>query len=57
MYPKYKENYLRAFDKMLQYGRTHGKKYEWKNSNEVMEWWLNKNKKDNKVLDGQCSMF
>ena len=57
MYPKYKENYIRAFDKMLKYGRTHGKEYKWKTGAEVMTWWLNKGKEDRKVIDGQCSMF
>lgn len=37
-YPKYKQAYIRAFDRMLK----SGKEYEWKSGEEVMEWWLGK---------------
>lgn len=36
-YPKYKENYIRAFDKML---KKHPSKRGWKNGEEVFEWWM-----------------
>lgn len=36
-YPKYKENYIRAFDKML---KKHPSKRAWKNGEEVFECWL-----------------
>lgn len=40
-YPKYKKAYLRAFDKMLVERSKVGLKTEnWKNGNDVMEWWL-----------------
>ncbi len=51
-YPKYKENYIRAFDRML---RNLDNTSTWKTGEDVMEWWLNKNKE--KPLEGQCSMF
>lgn len=39
-YPKYKENYLKAFDRMLEQRRGKGKKTTWENPEEVMRWWL-----------------
>lgn len=37
-YPKYKENYIRAFERML---KKHPSKRDWRNGAEVFEWWLN----------------
>lgn len=39
-YPKYKENYLKAFDRMLEHRREKGKKTTWETPEEVMRWWL-----------------
>ena len=36
-YPKYKQAYLRAFERMLE---KIDKKTTWKNAENVMEWWL-----------------
>lgn len=36
-YPKYKENYIRAFQKMLE---NHPSKRGWRNGEEVFEWWM-----------------
>lgn len=41
MFPKYYEQYLRTFDKMLKARQNKGLKTTWKNSKDVMEWWLN----------------
>lgn len=41
-YPKYRDNYLRAFDRMLK-ARTERNlknKVEWRNAREVMMWWV-----------------
>lgn len=40
-FPKYYENYLRTFEKMLEKRKEKGLKTTWKSSKEVMEWWLN----------------
>ena len=40
MYPKYKEQYLRTFDKMLETRRRKGLKTSWKNAQEVYDWWI-----------------
>lgn len=39
-YPKYKENYIRAFDRMIEERNRRGLVTEWKNGKEVMAWWL-----------------
>ena len=40
-YPTYKRAYIRAFDKMLDVRKTEGLQTEWKNGEEVFEWWVN----------------
>lgn len=49
-YPKYKENYIRAFDRMLEARRAKGKPFIYKGmelqtGEEVMRWWLGENPK------------
>lgn len=39
LYPKYKANYIRAFDNMLKARIKDGLPTEWKNGIEVMKWW------------------
>lgn len=39
-FPKYYENYLRTFDKMLKRRAEKGLKTTWKSPEEVMQWWL-----------------
>lgn len=38
-YPKYKQAYIRAFDRMLE---ASNKKGEWKTGEDVMKWWVKK---------------
>lgn len=40
-YPTYKRAYIRAFDKMLDVRNAKGLQTEWKNGEEVFEWWVN----------------
>lgn len=40
-FPKYKENYIRAFQKMLNKRNEKGLKTTWKTPEEVFEWWIN----------------
>ena len=56
LYPKYRDNYIRAFDKMLEKRKEKGKTCQWENGEEVMKWWLRECSKQ-KVIEGQCSMF
>lgn len=39
-YPKYKEQYIRTFEKMLKLRQEKGKVTEWKTGQEVLDWWL-----------------
>lgn len=39
-YPKIKEAYLRAFDRMLQARKCKGKPTDWLKPEEVMKWWI-----------------
>lgn len=55
-YPKYKAMYIRCFDRMIKYRKSKGMPTEWKTGEEVLEWWINQNKKQ-KNIEGQCSMF
>ena len=41
-YPKFRDQYLRTFRKMLEKRHEAGLSTEWKNEEEVMEWWLGK---------------
>lgn len=51
LYPKYKDAYLRAFDKML---KNHPKITSWKSAQDVMDWWLGS---CNSVDNNQLSLF
>ncbi|WP_053983829.1 phosphoadenosine phosphosulfate reductase family protein [Niameybacter massiliensis] len=52
MYPKYKENYIRAFNRMI---KNLDNNTTWQTGEDVMEWWIGKCKE--KPLENQCSMF
>lgn len=54
-YPKYRQNYIKAFDKLVQLRIADGLETRWKDGQDVMDWWLGK-KKD-KPVPGQISMF
>jgi phosphoadenosine phosphosulfate reductase len=43
-YPKYRENYLRAFKRMIEARKEAGMKttQEWSTPESVMDWWLGK---------------
>lgn len=47
-YPKYKRNYIRAFDRMVENNRKNGIKMKdnWKDGESVMRWWLQKDQED-----------
>lgn len=56
-YPKIKANYIRAFEKMIAERIRRGKPTQWKTGEEVMDWWVRKNKSQAKQSEDQCSMF
>ena len=54
-YPKYKQMYINAFDKMLKIKKSKGnEKKNWENGEEVFAWWIEKYKK---IPKGQMSLF
>lgn len=55
-YPKYKEAYIRAFERMIKNRKEKGKECEWETGEEVMNWWLGETLKT-KEIEGQCRMF
>lgn len=52
MFPKYKEAYIRAFEKMLEAMRNDGtgRIPRWKNGEEVFSWWM-----EDDTLPGQLN--
>lgn len=40
LYPKYKENYIKAFDRMIARRTESGKTTQWANGEEVFKWWI-----------------
>ena len=56
LYPKYKDNYIRAFNRMIEERKKKGKTVKWETGEEVMKWWIGEVRKQ-KNIDGQCSMF
>lgn len=57
-YHKYKENYIRAFNNMIEYRKKKGLSMEgWKTGEEILKWWVGDCEKKRTEIDGQCSMF
>lgn len=44
-YPKYRKQYIRTFDRMLENRRESGLPTKWQNGEEVMDWWIHGDKK------------
>lgn len=40
LYPKYKQLYIKAFDRMLEKRKADGKDHKWQNGVEVFKWWM-----------------
>lgn len=43
-YPKYKQMYIQAFEKMIEARKAKNKENSWKNGQEVFDWWIGENK-------------
>jgi phosphoadenosine phosphosulfate reductase len=54
-YPKFKDMYLRAFQRWLNKHPTYKEKYGWNNVDDVMKWWIWGTKKQ-KQTEGQIDM-
>lgn len=57
-YPKYRENYVRAFDRMLEERRKNGLQNSelWKDGESVMRWWLQDKPEDQIEMDFEDEM-
>lgn len=51
-WPKIKQNYLIAFEKMLGERKARGKEDQWRTAEEVFHWWM-----EDGVLPGQINLF
>ncbi len=51
-FPKYKQSYIRAFERMLDTRKEKGLETQWETGEDVFKWWMND---DN--LDGQMELF
>lgn len=51
MFPKYKELYISAFDRMIKVRNAEGRQTEWQNGTDVFHWWM-----EDGVLPGQIEM-
>jgi len=56
-YPKYKELYIRAFDRMIKHHMESGKKYtKWTDGESVFDWWTSE-KTAKADIDGQINLW
>ena len=53
-YPKFKQNYIRAFERMLEQRKIKGKETQWKTGQEVFDRWI---ERDIDVMEGQLNLF
>lgn len=53
-YPKYKQMYIQAFEKMIEARKAKNKENSWKNGEEVFNWWVGEFKHN---VDGQLNLF
>lgn len=51
LYPKYQENYIRAFDRMLKRREELGKPTTWNSGEEVFAWWIGDDPRQISLLD------
>lgn len=55
LYPKYKQNYINAFDRMLKKRKAQGKddsKGRWRDAEHVYKWWI-----EDDTIDGQMNIY
>lgn len=57
-YPKYRDNYIRAFNHMIEYRKNKDMRMDgWQTGEQILKWWVGECKKKRQEIDGQCSMF
>lgn len=55
-WPIYKENYIRAFDRMIKARNEAGKVTQWQSGEEVFEWWVYRDRRKIKGFKGQIEL-
>ncbi|NCB20251.1 MAG: phosphoadenosine phosphosulfate reductase [Bacteroidia bacterium] len=55
-YPKFRNAYIRAFDRMLINRKESGLETKWQTGQEVFDWWVG-NRKENQTIDSQGVLF
>jgi len=55
-WPKYKANYIRAFERMLEHRRERGKEEIWASAEAAMHWWIYGSDKDHAQIEGQMEI-
>lgn len=55
-WPKYKLNYIKAFQRMVDGRIEAGLKTNWKTGQEVFDWWMEYTKRPDEGMDGQIEM-
>ncbi len=59
-WPKYKDAYIRAFDRMIEIRKEQGMQegiIHWHSGEAVLDWWVNERDKKEKVAEGQIGIF
>lgn len=56
LYPKYKAQYIRTFDKVVKNRKAKGMKCTWETGEDVMNWWMGYTKMPDEGMDGQIAM-
>ena len=55
-YPKFRNAYIRAFNRMLIKRNESGLETKWQTGQEVFDWWVNNDKSD-APIEGQGELF
>ena len=55
-YPKFRDAYIRAFNRMLVKRKERGLETKWQTGQEVFDWWVNNDKSD-APIEGQGELF
>lgn len=56
LYPKYKAQYIRTFDKVVKNRKAKGMKCTWETGEDLMNWWLYEKGKEHEI-EGQIELF
>jgi len=56
-WPKFKQAYMRAFQRMLNTRKTKGLKNTWETPEDVFNWWVYSQNRKDKEIEGQIDLF